>query len=547
MVPGGDGGGGDRRAALAALAALAAALAGGGGALAAATQARTLALRDGLGVNGTGEQLRWMASVNGLRPGDPANTINATAGETLAVEVRNEFASGARASSVHWHGLYQQGTPYMDGVPGVSFCGILPGQSFRYEFTVSPAGTHWYHSHSGGQYADGLAGALVVRPPPGAELPAWESAPDLEERVLLVMEWPAASAETEFAKLRAGEDLGGTYQQRMLADVFWPEWLLNGEPGGNATFRLEPGTTTRFRFINGAANYLVVLRAEGLPMRLVMTDPGQYVEPTRVEAIRAAIGERYDFLVEVPAGAEARAYRLTLSDDIGENTSVVGTVLVGGAEAPEPLDGSADPPPPRGTDEVSNTYGFPAPWRGQPAPPPSREVRLTLSGGDDPYKWGIDETYLEEPSVPLLLSGGQFGYKKDRVTLEKIGVREVVDLVFVNPTMMGHPFHLHGNEFWVMETWGEFPGSNVTASDPPQRRDTVQVPPKGGARIRVQSQNPGVWFLHCHVDFHLMAGMALVLQVGEPGEWPRPPAGTPVCGDAPGELLRLARAAPDLF
>jgi iron transport multicopper oxidase len=490
-----------------------------------------------------------MASVDGRRPGDPASTIYAAAGETLAVDVRNELASGGRASSVHWHGMYQQGTPYMDGVPGVSFCGILPGQSFRYEFTASPAGTHWYHSHSGGQYADGLAGALVVRPAPDAELPAWESAPDLEEEVLLAMEWPAASAETEFAKLSAGQNLGGTYKKRMLADVAWPEWLLNGEPGGNATFRLKPGTTTRFRFINGGANYLVVLRAEGLPMRLVMTDPGQYVEPTRVDAIRAAIGERYDFLVEVPAGAEARAYRLTLSDEIGVNTAVVGTVLVGSAEAPNPLDTSAPAgPPPPGGGEVSNTYGFPPPWRGQPAPPPSREVRLTLSGSDDPYQWGIGNVSLEEPSVPLMLSRGRFGYKEDRMTLEKIGVGEVVDLVFVNPTMMGHPFHLHGNDFWVMETWGKFPGSNVTASDPPQRRDTVQVPPKGGARIRVRSENPGPWLCHCHVDFHLMAGMALVVQVGAPGEWPRPPAGaTPVCGGAPGELLQLAREAPDLF
>ena len=514
-------------------AALAAGLAAGLGLVRAGGE--VLVLKDGLQVGGG--EARWAATVNGSVSGP---TIFAMEGQELAVEVANEFMAGARASSVHWHGMFQKGTPFMDGVPGVSFCGILPGKSFLYNFTAEPAGTHWYHSHSGSQYADGLAGALIVRPAPGAEVPEWESDPDLKEEVLLALELAPKTAETEYTLLKSGEDLGGKYGGKMLGDVPWPKWLLNGEPDGTASFRLAPGTTTRFRFINGAANYLVVLRS-GLPMQLVMTDPGQYVEPTPVDAIRAAIGERYDFLVTIPEDAEPTAYQLTLSDEFGTNSFTIGTILVGDAK---PSDAS---PALVSEGEVINTYGFPAPWRGEPAPPQGREIPLQLNGTDEPYSWKVGDVALEEPAVPLMLSGGRFGFDEDRVTTESVAVGEVVDFVLENPTGMGHPFHLHGNEFWVIETWGEWPGSNVAASDPAQRRDTVQVPAKGGARVRMRSTNPGPWFMHCHIDFHLLAGMATVVLVGDESEWPTVPEGTQLCGNAPDGLQELYAERPDIL
>ena len=115
---------------------------------------------------------RTVTTVNGMLPGP---TIDVVEGDTVVVDVFNALVN--EPTSMHWHGLYQRGTPWMDGVSMVTQCPILPGESFTYRFVAEPAGTHFWHAHHGVQRPEGLSGALVVRPKTPAPAPAPAPAP----------------------------------------------------------------------------------------------------------------------------------------------------------------------------------------------------------------------------------------------------------------------------------------------------------------------------------------------------------------------------------
>ena len=118
-----------------------------------------------------------------------------------------------------------------------------------------------------------------------------------------------------------------------------------------------------------------------------------------------------------------------------------------------------------------------------------REVPLRLGGSMTPYRWSIN---------------GQFFPKADPIVLKK---DELVRFVFDNPTGMDHPFHLHGHSFYVL---GKPAALNL--KDPPLK-DTINIPSKGRLVIQWKANNPGKWFFHCHIEWHLMTGMARVVEI----------------------------------
>jgi CopA family copper-resistance protein len=232
-------------------------------------------------------------------------------------------------ASIHWHGILLPAN--MDGVPGLSFHGIRPGETYVYRFKVRQGGTYWYHSHSGFQEQQGLYGPLVIHPR--------EPEPFTYDRehVVMLTDWTDESAERVFAKLKKRSDYYN-FQQRTVGDFFrdvgkdglksaladrkmWGEmrmnptdladvsgytytYLLNGvAPAGNWTGLFKPGERVRLRFINGSAMSYFDVRIPGLQMTVVAAD-GQYVHPVTVDEFRIATAETYDVIVE-PKGQEA--------------------------------------------------------------------------------------------------------------------------------------------------------------------------------------------------------------------------------------------------
>jgi CopA family copper-resistance protein len=273
-------------------------------------------------VNITGKK-KPATTVNGSLP---APTLRWKEGETVTLRVKNNLAHD---SSIHWHGLILPSN--MDGVPGLSFAGIKPGDTYEYQFEVNQSGTYWYHSHSGFQEQTGVYGAIVIDPK--------EPDPVAYDRdhVVVLSDWSDETPENIYAKLKkmshyynrrertAGDlwrdikekGVGNTWNERSMwnqmrmsetdiADVTGETYtfLMNGmtpEDGWKALFK--KGEKVRLRFVNAAAMTIFDVRIPGLKMTVVASD-GQNIEPVSIDEFRIGVAETYDVIVE-PDGDSA--------------------------------------------------------------------------------------------------------------------------------------------------------------------------------------------------------------------------------------------------
>jgi len=256
-------------------------------------------------------------TVNGSLPGP---LIRLREGQDVRLSVTNHLDED---SSIHWHGLL---LPFqMDGVPGVTFPGIRPGETFEYSFPVRQSGTYWYHSHSGGQEGLGLMGPIVIDPANA------ERVPSDREYVIVLSDWSFMSPLEMLRKLKASPDYFNYQQQawfeapsgtpmsvadklkwgrmRMspsdIADVTGATYtyLVNGHgPDDNWTGLFQPGERVRLRVINASAMTIFNLRIPGLPLTIVAAD-GSDVKPVETDELQIGVAETYDMIVTPGDGA----------------------------------------------------------------------------------------------------------------------------------------------------------------------------------------------------------------------------------------------------
>lgn len=515
---------------------------------------------DALMVNYTGRP-RIATVVNAQLP---APTLRWRQGDTVTLRVTNRLPV---RSSIHWHGILLPAD--MDGVPGLSFPGIAPGETFTYRFPVQQSGTYWYHAHSGFQEQTGLYGPIVIEPrtpvPRRAE----------RDYTVLLSDWSDSDPEHLFATLKRESDYYNHGQRTIgdfLAEVHakgwsaavsdWGAWgnmrmdptdlldvsataytyLLNGTtPAGNWSAQFDPGETVRLRFINGSAMTIFDTRIPGLDLTVVAAD-GQEIEPVTVEEFRLAPGEVLDVIVRPKADSaytifaqsldrsgfargtlSARAGRsaqvpaldprpqLTMSDMGMRMDGMQGMAgMAQGAMAKMP--GMAAPgaatsaysnaahhgpgvdmvvdAPRSGLDDPGvglrqngrrvltyadlHTTGGPLDAREA-----TREIELHLTGHMQRFMWSFNGQKFSE-STPLQLDRG-----------------ERVRFVLVNDTMMTHPIHLHGQWSEVLAPDGSFQ----------VRKHTVLVQPAQRVSYLVTAATPGRWAYHCHLTYHMAAGM----------------------------------------
>lgn len=275
-----------------------------------------------LPVNFTGRS-RMATVVNGSLP---APVLRFREGDTVKLSVFNRLKT---LSAIHWHGLLVPAS--MDGVPGMSFPGILPGGQYDYEFTVRQSGTYWYHAHAGYQEQTGLYGPIIIDPR--------EPEPFSYDRdyVVMLSDWSDLSPERLVSLLKKQSSYFN-YQQRTVADLardireqglkatlaerrMWGQmrmsptdradvtgqtytYLINGNtPAGNWTGIFRPGERIRLRFVNAGAMTYFDVRIPGLRMTVVAAD-GQYVQPVTIDEFRLATAETLDVIV-TPEGNQA--------------------------------------------------------------------------------------------------------------------------------------------------------------------------------------------------------------------------------------------------
>ena len=474
--------------------------------------------------------------VNGGLPGP---TLRLREGEDATITVTNRTDA---VTSVHWHGLLLPGM--MDGAPGFNgFLGIRPGEAFTYTFPVRQSGTYWYHSHSGTQ-DQSVLGALVIDPAVPDTVLAdrdhvvllGDATPEDSDQVLANLKGNAAhyrvAGRTLFDLIAdIGRDgAGAAMRDRMawgamrmdptdLADVTGYTFLANGkDPHANETFVFRRGERLRLRLINGSAMTFFDVRIPGLRMSVVAAD-GNDVEPVMVDELRIGVAERYDVIVE-PDGpgpwtlvAEsldrtgfARVTLATTPGQAGPVPAMRPRALLTMADM-----GSAHADHAGHTDHAGHAgheharpsgwaSGFPADARvlayadlkarvpnidtGEPV----RTITVRLTGNMERYVWSLNDRKFDQ-AEPLRV---RFG--------------ERVRLTFVNETMMAHPVHLHGQFFQVEN--GQ--------SDRKPLKDTVIVAPGAAVSVVLTAREVGSWPLHCHLLYHMEAGMMTRFVVGPP-------------------------------
>ncbi|UPG85641.1 copper resistance system multicopper oxidase [Luteibacter aegosomatis] len=484
---------------------------------------------------------RRAVTVNG---GVPGPTLRWREGDDVVLRVSNHLDV---ASSIHWHGLIVPAD--QDGVPGLSFDGIPARGDFTYRFAVKQSGTYWYHAHSRFQEQSGLYGAIVIEPRDGDRHRCDR------DHVLLLSDWTDEDPERVYAKLRSRADVYN-YGQPTLGDLrrdarekglgealamrrMWNRmrmnptdladvsgatytYLVNGRtPTGNWTGLFRPGERVRLRLVNGSSNSIFDLRIPGLRMRVVAAD-GQDVEPVEVDELRLSAAETYDVIVEP---TEDRAYTV-FAQSIDRSGYARATLAprVGMSAAVPPLD-----PRPRlsmrdmmgsmsgGGDMVMANHA-----RTEYGPGVDMRVDMPRTNLDDPGV-GLRErphrvlTYADlhtpggatdrrEPArtIELHLTGNmeRFAWSFDGVkysSAKPIHFRqgERLRLRLVNDTMMNHPIHLHG-------MWSELESPDGAFQ---VRKHTVNVQPAQQVTYAVTADNPGRWAFHCHMLYHMEAGM----------------------------------------
>jgi len=510
-----------------------------------------------LAVNYTGTQ-RFATVVNGSLPGP---TLRWKEGSLVRLRVTNRLQV---PTSIHWHGII---LPFdMDGVPGISFNGIAPGETFEYRFRVRQSGTYWYHAHSAYQEQTGLLGALIVEPQQA------RIAAD-RDYVVLLNDWTDDDPARIYAHLKKDSSYYNTAQptvadfmrdaqriglrealaqRRMgnsmrmnptdLSDVTARTYtyLMNGHaPAGNWTGLYRPGEKLRLRIINGSAMTLFDLRIPGLKMTVVSAD-GQDVEPVTVDEFRIAPAETYDVIVEpdgdrayslfaqsidrggyargtlaprpgmhadVPAmdprpwldmrdmmggmSSQPRAHPampdmaampgMAMDESVPATGAALKTAPGVDMRVPRPRTNLDDPGPGlRNNGRRVLTYAD-LHTIGGPVDPrePARDITLRLTGNMERYMWSFDGVKFSD-AKPIAFHRG-----------------ERLRIVLINDTMMHHPIHLHGMWSEVESADGRFQ----------VRKHTVNVQPAQQISYAVSADNPGRWAYHCHMLFHMEAGM----------------------------------------
>jgi len=520
----------------------------------------------------------------------PAPLLRMRQGDSVTLRVTNRLPV---TSSIHWHGMIVPAD--MDGVPGLSFTGIAPGQTYVYRFRVNQCGTYWYHAHSRFQEQTGLYGPIII------ERSSGERHRSDREYIVLLSDWTDSDPEHIFATLKRKSDYFN-FGQRTVADFFadvrtqgfeatvadrrmWGEmrmnptdlldvsghtytYLMNGvAPAGNWTGLFNRGERVRLRFINGSSMSFFDVRIPDLKMTVVAAD-GQDVAPVTVDEFRIGTAEVLDVMVEP---SDERAYTifaqsmdrsayargtlapragmladvpsldarviLTMTDmgmghggmhgampgmagdapmagmdhgpggamDHGDNADMNHDGLTGmphnaarpGSAAPRhaskefgpTVDMQSEQPLPRLDDPGVglrnngrrvltyadlHTLGGPIDRRD-----PGREIELHLTGHMQRFIWSFNgEKFSEAP--PLRFKYG-----------------ERLRIVLVNDSMMTHPIHLHGMWSEVLDEDGSFL----------VRKHTVTVQPGQRLAYLVTADALGRWAYHCHLLYHMEAGM----------------------------------------
>ena len=493
-------------------------------------------------VNYTGKSKRAIA-VNGQIP---MPTLTFTEGDTAEIYVHNRLKE---STSLHWHGVFVPNKE--DGVPFLTQMPIEPNTTHVYRFPIIQNGTHWYHSHSGLQEQVGMYGSLILKK--RDDDPTFRKGiDDLPTVPIILSEWTDYKPENIHRMLHNASDWfaikKGTTQsyveaiqaghfktkltnewKRMLAmdvsDIYYDKFLINGKNESQLS-QFKRGDKVRLRISNAGASSYFWLTYAGGKITVVAND-GNDVVPVEVDRLIVGVSETYDVIVNIPTENTSYEFVATAEDRTKSASIYIGS---GRKQLISPLpklkyfegmkmmndmmkmNGDMDDmgmdmslqqmdmnrvmyPEITGekmemnhsnhnsskSDILTLNYTMlKSPTKtALPADAPVKELTFELTGNMNRYVWSLDNRVLSESDKILIKKG------------------EIVRITLYNNSMMRHPMHLHGHDFRVINGQGDYaPLKNV-----------LDIMPMEKNVIEFEANLEGDWFFHCHILYHMMAGM----------------------------------------
>jgi len=420
------------------------------------------------------------ASVFGIRQADGTFGIRTAVGQRFRVRVENAIDE---PSLIHWHGL----TPpwQQDGVPGISGPPIPAGGSADYDFPLPFGGTFWMHSHYGLQEQLMMSAPLIIRDQ--------RDQADQQEVIVMLADFSFTPPEQIFANLRkprampamagAKDGMKGMTMKDSamgggkpdLNDVTYDAFLANDRTLDDPeVVKVEPGGRVLLRIVNSSSMSAFHIDLGQLDGELIAVD-GLRVAPVVARRFPIAVAQRLDIRLAIPRAAAAHPVLAVLEGDARQT----GIVLRAGDAPVDRIANDAAQPSGALTLELESRLRAAAPLAQRKA---DRIHTINLTGEMASYSWSINNVVWSKDTPPLPVAKG-----------------ERVELIMINRTMMPHPMHLHGHAYQVVE----IDGTRLAGA----MRDTVLVPPGRRVVVAFDADNPGHWAFHCHLLYHLEAGM----------------------------------------
>ncbi|KAJ7202279.1 yellow laccase [Mycena pura] len=434
----------------------------------------------------------------------PGPLIKGSKGNKFELNVVDDLTDGTmlKSTSIHWHGFFQAGTNWEDGPAFVTQCPITPQHSFLYNFR-----TFWYHSHLSTQYCDGLRGPFVVYDPSDPQQHLYDI--DDDTTVITLADWyhyPAPS--------------------HPLIPVF-NSTLINGlgrYAGGPlsklAVISVSHGKRYRFRLVSISCDPNWIFSIDGHEMTIIEVD-GVNHQPLTVDAIQIFAGQRYSFVLNANQTVDnywVRAQPTLAGSNQGFVNATNSAILrYVGAPIRDPVTNSSIENP---LVETNLHPLVPTAVPGAPYPggaDVNLNLQITLNTTD--FRFEINNASFVPPTAPVLLQILSGAHTAQEL-LPKGSVYELPPNQVIEVSIPGgspgapHPFHLHGHNFFVVRSANSSTYNFVN----PVIRDVVST---GAATtdlttFRFVTNNAGPWFLHCHIDWHLDIGLAIVFAENVP-------------------------------
>ncbi|KAJ3340029.1 hypothetical protein HDU83_007283 [Entophlyctis luteolus] len=478
--------------------------------------------------------VRWTLGVNGAA--SRLSPIKCNKGDTVVVIVTNNLNV---PTTLHYHGLFQNGTTTMDGAAGISQCPIAPGESYTYIFDTSyNEGTYW-HAHFGSQYMDGLRGPMIISNPANPLEATYTNdvtvmLEDWYHQQSVVMAPQYMNIATNPSGIEPVFDAGlvnGNGQYNCSIPIAG-NLLCSQNPNYPTVFTVTANSTTRFRVLNMGVFAVFQFSIDGHKLTVVEVD-GVEVVPYVVDSLLVNVAQRYSVLVTANQPAAKYWMRATMLTGMpwvlgnsanGLNPDVRSILVYSGATAAPTSQPTTNPYQAADTDFVPAiardapalgandldlifTFSFSS-VNGTLAAFPRLSPRVNGVVGASLFVNSWRPT--DEPAISIVAGKNQ-SLPASFDSIEFV-LGQVVQITIVNGDAMQHPFHLHGHTFYVLAAGKASSISQIPTTFNminPMQRDTITVGAYGYAVIRFVADNPGIWLFHCHIEWHMLTGFVV--------------------------------------